>query len=127
MIDPPPHEPEIGQSMTTAGDGNYNLSALADRLRSERPALVLSVLEHEALSAAVLRPVPGEPFEEGPAPSNTIYVVIAGFGSLGSGDGDDMEATAGDVLFVTAGRNRCFSKLSRKFQVWRLTLRTPAI
>lgn len=84
---------------------------------------MLSVLEHEALSASVLRPVPGEPFEEGPAPFDTIYVVIAGFGSLGSGDADDMEATAGDVLFVPAGCHRCFSKLSHKFQVWRLTLR----
>lgn len=108
-------------------DGAYNLTALADRLRPDKPGHVLSVLEHEALSAAVLRFIPGEPFEEGHAPCDTIYVVIAGFGSLGSGDADDMEATAGDVLFVTAGRDRRFSKLSPKFQVWKLTLRSRPI
>jgi len=75
------------------------------------------------LSTTVLRPVPGEPFEEGRAPSDTLYVVIAGFGRLGSGDADDMDATAGDVLFLAAGRNRPFPKLSRKFLVWRLALR----
>ena len=106
-------------------DGAYNLTALADRLRSDKLGHVLPVLEYDTLSATIVRPVSGAAFEEGPAPSDTIYVVIAGFGSLGSGDADDMEATAGDVLFVTAGRNRRFTKLSRKFQVWRLTLRPP--
>jgi hypothetical protein len=109
----------------TVDDGAYNLTALADRMRSDTLVHALPVLEHDALSATILRPVPGEPFEEGPATSDTVYVVIAGFGSLGSSDADDMDATAGDVLFVTAGRNRRFTKLSRKFLVWRLTLRSP--
>ena len=105
-------------------DGAYNLTALADRLRSDKLAPVLPVLEHDALSATILRPVPGEAFEEGAAPCDTIYVVIAGFGSLGSGDAGEMDATAGDVLFVTAGAYRHFARLSRKFQVWKLTLRS---
>ena len=106
-------------------DGAYNLTALADRLRSDKLADVLPVLEHATLSATILRPVPGEPFEPGPAAFDTIYVVIAGFGSLGSGGGDDLEATAGDVLFVTSGSIRRFTRLSPKFQVWRLALRFP--
>jgi hypothetical protein len=106
-------------------DGAYNLTALAERLRSERLAPVLPVLDHDVLAATILRPVPGEAFEEGQAPSNTIYVVIAGFGTLGSCDADDMEVTAGDVLFVSAGADRRFTKLSRKFHVWRLILRPP--
>jgi ethanolamine utilization protein EutQ (cupin superfamily) len=78
------------------------------------------VLEHGAFSATILRPSPGEPFEEGIALTDTIYIVIAGFGSLGSGDYNAVEATAGDVLFVPAGRDRRFTKLSRKFEVWRI-------
>ncbi|MDQ0840017.1 hypothetical protein [Sphingomonas faeni] len=105
------------------GAGAYNLTALADRLRADELAYVLPVLEHHTLSATILRPVPGEPFEEGPAPTDTVYVVIAGFGRLGSGDADEMDATAGDVLFVTAGHTRRFTELSRKFLVWRLALR----
>jgi hypothetical protein len=107
--------------------GAYNLTALADRLRSDKLAHMLPVLEHVTLSATILRPVHGKPFEAGPAPSDTIYVVIAGFGCLGSGAGDDMEATAGDVLFVTGGSDRRFTKLSRKFQVWRLVSRPQPI
>jgi mannose-6-phosphate isomerase-like protein (cupin superfamily) len=104
----------------TANDGAFNLTALAYRHRSDRPAHVLPVLEHGAFSATILRPLPGEPFEEGPALTDTIYIVIAGFGCLGSGDKKSVEATAGDVLFVPAGRERRFTKLSRKFEVWRI-------
>jgi len=106
-----------------AKDGVYNLTALADRLRPDRAVHVLPVLEHEVLSASILRPDPGQPFEEGSASSDTIYVVIAGFGSLAGGDAGNMEATAGDVLFVAVGQDPRFTKLSRKFQVWKLTLR----
>jgi hypothetical protein len=109
-----------------AHDAVYNLTALADRLRPGELTHELHVLGHDALSATLLRPVPDEPFEAGEASSHTIYVVIAGFGSLGSGDADDREATAGDVLFVPAGANRRFTRLSRKFQVWRLTFTADA-
>jgi mannose-6-phosphate isomerase-like protein (cupin superfamily) len=103
-----------------ATNGVYNLTALADRLRPA--AKVLPVLEHEVLAAAILRPEQDEFFEDGPAPHDTVYVVIAGYGSLGSSDADDVEVTAGDVLFVPLGQQRRFRNLSGKFEVWRLVL-----
>jgi len=109
-----------------AHDAVFNLTALADRLRSDGAVGVLPVLEHDTISAVILRPVPGQPFEDGPAPSDTIYVVIAGDGRLSSGGADEVEATSGDVLFVPAGQARRFTKLSRKFQMWRLALRPAA-
>jgi mannose-6-phosphate isomerase-like protein (cupin superfamily) len=107
----------------SANDEAFNLTALAYRLRSERPEHVVPVLEHGSFSATILRPLPGEPFEEGPALTDTIYVVITGFGCLGGGYAGDVDATAGDVLFVPAGIERRFTKCSHQFQIWRLMLR----
>ena len=110
----------------SAKDGVYNLTALADRLPRDGVGNMLPVLEHDVLAAAILRPKRGEPLEDGSASYDTIYVIIAGYCRLRSGRVDDVEATAGDVLFVPKGQEPRFAKLSRKFEMWKLVLRPPA-
>ena len=108
-----------------AKNGLFNLTALADRLPRDEAVDVLPVLDHSVLSAAILRPKQGEPFENGPTSSDTIYVIIAGYCRLHCGGVNDVEATAGDVLFLPIGQKPRFTKLSRKFEMWRLVLRPP--
>jgi mannose-6-phosphate isomerase-like protein (cupin superfamily) len=110
---------------TSLLSGIVNLTAAADRLRSDDGPPMQEVVANARLSVAILKPIDGQPFEAGPAPADLFYVVIAGFGCLISTDGDDIDFTAGDILFVEAGSDRRFRNLSRKFQAWRIELLAP--
>ena len=51
-----------------------------------------------------------------------IYVVISGDGAFRCADGEIVEFTAGDVLFVPAGAAGRFVRSSRGFRTWRIAL-----
>jgi uncharacterized protein YjlB len=53
--------------------------------------------------------------EHGPAERDIIYIVLSGYGVLGSVS-EEVEFTNGDVLFIAAGTGCDFLQLSRKFK-----------
>ena len=106
----------------SSGTGICNLTAKADRLRmGERPNAP-KALTYDDMSAEILAPTSSESFEAGLAERDTLYVVMAGSGVVES-DGEEVDFTAGDVLFAPAGIDRRFAKLSRKFKAWKIMLR----
>lgn len=105
-----------------SGTGICNLTAWADRLRmGERPDAP-KALTHDGMSAEILAPLEGAPFESGPVERDTLYVVTAGSGVVEC-NGEEVDFTAGDVLFAPAGADRHFGKLSRRFKAWKISLR----
>ena len=57
-----------------------------------------------------------------PGLQDEIYVVIAGFGAVRCADGDLIEFTAGDLLFVPADSEARLEGLSPKFRAWRISV-----
>lgn len=77
---------------------------------------------HDGMSAEIVEYARGAALEHGPAERDIIYIVLSGYGVLGSGS-EELELTNGDVLFVAAGTEPRFPQLSRKFKAWKLQLR----
>jgi mannose-6-phosphate isomerase-like protein (cupin superfamily) len=57
--------------------------------------------------------------------TDTVYVVIAGYGVLHNGD-TATECTAGDVLFVPRGHEHWFERLDGAIRIWRISLEATA-
>ncbi|MFL0419512.1 hypothetical protein ACH0CP_18580 [Sphingomonas sp. 179-I 2A4 NHS] len=74
------------------------------------------------MSAEIVVPESGVPFEAGQAGRDMLYIVMAGSGVVES-DGQEVDFTTGDVLFAPAGADRHFTKLSQKFKAWKIALR----
>jgi hypothetical protein len=55
-----------------------------------------------------------------------ILIVVSGYGRLRCGDGEEMEITEGDVVFVPAGEAPQFERLTARFRIWRLKLSNGA-
>jgi mannose-6-phosphate isomerase-like protein (cupin superfamily) len=51
----------------------------------------------------------------------TVYVVTAGFGAL-RWDEEDIECTAGDLLFVPRGCPHHFERSDARIQIWRISM-----
>jgi len=108
--------------MVVGGTRICNLTASAYRHGDGESVRLNPVLTHGSLSAEIVTATGAAPFEQGPVDRDIFYVVIAGFGVLQDGAGAEVDFTAGDLLFVPAGIDRRFSKLSSKFQTWRIML-----
>jgi len=54
--------------------------------------------------------------------ADTLYVIIAGYGVLCCSDGERIEFTAGDVMFVPAGAEHRFDEIGPKFRIWRIEI-----
>lgn len=54
--------------------------------------------------------------------ADTLYVIIAGYGVLCCSDGERIEFTAGDVMFVPAGAEHRFDEIGPKFVMWRIEI-----
>ena len=52
--------------------------------------------------------------------ADTVYVIASGYGVLRWGD-VVLECTAGDVLFVPAGRAHRFERLDGEIRIWRIS------
>lgn len=59
------------------------------------------------------------------AETDILYVIIAGYGVLRCTDGEYIEFTAGDVMFVPAGALHCFEQVAPKFKIWRIEVGHP--
>jgi mannose-6-phosphate isomerase-like protein (cupin superfamily) len=58
--------------------------------------------------------------------ADTLYVIISGYGVLRCSDGERIEFTAGDVMFVPAGAEHRFDEIGPKFRMWRIEIgQTP--
>ena len=57
--------------------------------------------------------------------ADTVYVIASGYGVLRWGD-VVLECTAGDVLFVPAGRAHRFEQVDGAMRVWRISAAGPA-
>ena len=99
-----------------------NLTAAVYRRGDGEDVRANPILTHGSLSAEIVAATDFSPFDEGPANQDMLYIVIAGFGVLQDGTGAGVDFTAGDLVFVPAGADRRFSKLSSKFQTWRIRL-----
>lgn len=53
-------------------------------------------------------------------PGDTVYVVASGYGVLHH-DGEALECTAGDVIFVPSGQPHRFERLEAGIRVWRIS------
>jgi mannose-6-phosphate isomerase-like protein (cupin superfamily) len=62
-----------------------------------------------------------------PSRHDELYMIIAGYGVLRCSDGELIELTAGDLLFVPAESGARFEDLSRKFKTWRVSLRLESV
>ncbi len=49
-------------------------------------------------------------------------MIIAGYGVLLCSDGERIEFTAGDVMFVPAGAEHHFDEIVPKFRTWRIEI-----
>lgn len=99
-----------------------NLTASVYRRGDGEDVRANPVLTHGSLSAEIVVATDTAPFDEGPANQDMLYMVIAGFGVLQHGTGAEVDFTAGDLVFGPAEADRRFSRLSSKFQTWRIRL-----
>jgi mannose-6-phosphate isomerase-like protein (cupin superfamily) len=54
--------------------------------------------------------------------ADILYVIIAGYGVLCCSNGERIEFTAGDVMFVPAGAEHRFDEIGPKFRMWRIEI-----
>ncbi len=57
--------------------------------------------------------------------TDILYVIISGYGILCCADGERIEFTAGDVMFVPAGAEHRFDEIGPKFRTWRIAIGKP--
>ena len=102
-----------------------NLTLLADRLavpRDGEQSRTAGVLNRADLAFDIQTADGAGRLEAEPGERDEIYVILAGYGAFRCADGELVEFTAGDVLFVPAGTAPRFEGLSPRFRTWRISL-----
>jgi mannose-6-phosphate isomerase-like protein (cupin superfamily) len=102
-----------------------NLTAAAEPMPWAEACRAIGVSgPHDAVALEVRGLTHAENGRQNDGASETVYVVIAGFGVLRCDD-VDMECTGGDVLFVPRGCSHRFERLDGEIKIWRISPVTP--
>ncbi|HEY6430534.1 MAG TPA: cupin domain-containing protein [Acetobacteraceae bacterium] len=103
-------------------DGPINLTEIAAGMSWKDACDTLRVCHRSPSAGVSIQPLDdGANEQPSDSTSDTIYVVISGYGILRYED-TDIECTAGDVLFVPRGHPHRFARMDGEIRIWRIRL-----